>query len=183
MSILSKSALLAKIASLFADNDTNEISEADLREVTGDMSESFMSNPSTLSAASPLNGSETMGLIQTTEKVATLDQVKQYAARVKTNGITTTSYTLVLSDALKKVDMDNSSSITLTVPPVASVAFTAGDQILVRQKGSGQITFAAGAGVTINSYNSRNKTTGRYAIATLIYEGSDVWSLEGNLTT
>jgi hypothetical protein len=183
MSVLSKSAIAAKIASLFADNTTNDISEADLREVTGDIKDSFVSVPDALSAASALSGTETLTVKQTTEKSVTARQVKEYAVRVVTNDQTGTSYTLALTDALKKVDLDNSSSIALTVPPNSSVAFTVGDQILIRQKGTGQVTIGAGAGVTINCFNSRTKTAGRYAMATLIYEGADVWSLEGNLTT
>lgn len=103
--------------------------------------------------------------------------------RLTTNSQTGTSYTLALSDASGKVDLANSSAITLTVPPASSVAFTAGDQIIIRQKGAGQVTIAPGSGVTINCYNSRTKITGQYGMATLIYEGGDVWSLEGNLTT
>lgn len=70
--------------------------------------------------------------------------------RVKadTNTQTGTTYTLVLADAGKIVEMNNAAANTLTVPPNSTVAFIIGTIIEVCQVGAGITSVAAGAGVT-----------------------------------
>jgi len=63
-------------------------------------------------------------------------------------GVGTTTYTLQASDTNKLVTLNNSSSITVTLPPSV---FNQYDQIHVQQIGTGQTTFSAGSGVTITS--------------------------------
>lgn len=103
-------------------------------------------------------------------------------SQVTTNNQTGTSYTLVLTDAGKVIELNNAAAITLTVPPVSSVAFSAGDVIELWQQGAGQVSVAAGAGVTIRSSGSKLKLTGQYSSAALRYRGSDEWVLVGDLT-
>jgi hypothetical protein len=57
------------------------------------------------------------------------------------------SYTAVLADEV--VTMDNAAPNNFTVPPNSSVAFPVGRVLEVWQKGAGQTTIVAGAGVTI----------------------------------
>lgn len=102
-------------------------------------------------------------------------------ARVTENAQTGTTYTLVLTDAGKLVSLTNASAITLTVPPNSSVAFPVGTRIDLAQLGAGQVTVAAGAGVTINSYASALSLVGQYAGATLVKTATDTWLLVGNL--
>lgn len=99
------------------------------------------------------------------------------------NAQTGTTYTLVLADAHKLVTLSNASAITLTVPPNSSVAFETGDQVNLLQLGAGQVTVAAGSGVTLRSEGSKVKLTGQYALATLVKIGTDEWVLVGNLTS
>jgi hypothetical protein len=47
--------------------------------------------------------------------------------------------------------------------------------------GAGQITVAAGAGVTIRSEGTKLKLKGQYATATLVKIASDEWVLLGNI--
>ena len=96
------------------------------------------------------------------------------------NAQTGTTYTLVLADAHKLVTLSNASAITLTVPTNASVAFEIGDQVNLLQLGAGQVTVAAGAGVTIRSEGTKLKLKGQYAMATLVKIGTDEWVLLGN---
>lgn len=96
------------------------------------------------------------------------------------NAQTGTTYTLVLADAHKLVTLSNASSITATVPPNSSVAFETGDQVNLLQLGAGQVTVAAGAGVTLRSQGSKLKLNGQYATATLVKIASDEWVLLGN---
>ena len=98
------------------------------------------------------------------------------------NAQTGTTYTLVLADAHKLVTQNNASAITTTIPPNSSVAFEIGDQVNLLQLGAGQVTVAAGAGVTIRSEGSKLKLKGQYAAATCVKIDTDEWVLVGNLS-
>ena len=101
---------------------------------------------------------------------------------LNTNAQVGTTYTLVLTDDGKVVEMNNASANTLTVPPNSSVAFPVGAQILVLQTGAGQTTLAAGAGVTINSKDGNLKLSAQWCAATLIKRATDTWVVVGDLT-
>ena len=96
------------------------------------------------------------------------------------NAQTGTTYTLVLADAHKLVTLSNASAITATIPPNSDVAFEIGDQVNFLQLGAGQVTVAAGAGVTIRSEGSKLKLKGQYAAATCVKIATDEWVLVGN---
>lgn len=98
------------------------------------------------------------------------------------NAQTGTSYTLVLTDAGKMVTCTNASAITLTVPPNSSVAFPTNTRIDLLQYGAGQVTVAAGAGVTIYSKASALKLSAQYAGATLWKKATDTWVLVGDIS-
>ena len=98
------------------------------------------------------------------------------------NAQTGTTYTLVSGDALALVTASNASAITVTVPPSI---FSAGQQINVQQIGVGQVTFAAGAGVTITSAGATvaaPKITSRYGAATVICTAANVFTIIGGLS-
>ncbi len=92
----------------------------------------------------------------------------------------TASYTLVIGDAGKLVEMDVASANNLTVPPNSSVAFVIGTVISLRQIGAGQTTIVAGAGVTIRTPETL-KVRIQYGQGMLHKRGTDEWCLEGNL--
>lgn len=96
------------------------------------------------------------------------------------NAQTGTTYTLALTDSGKFVTQSNASAITTTVPPNSSVAFPIGTQVNLLQLGAGQVTVAAGAGVTIRSEGSKLKLKGQYATATCVKIATDEWVLLGN---
>jgi hypothetical protein len=48
------------------------------------------------------------------------------------------------------------------------------------QTGAGQVTVAAGAGVTLRSQGSKFKLNGQYAAASLLKIATDEWVLIGN---
>jgi len=99
------------------------------------------------------------------------------------NSQTGTTYTLALTDAGGFVEITNASGITLTVPPNSSVAFPLKTRIDIVQQGAGQISVAAGAGVTIRSSGSKLKLTGQYSGATLLKRATDEWYLIGDIST
>lgn len=95
----------------------------------------------------------------------------------------TGSYTLVLADAGKIVEMNVGSANNLTVPPNSSVAFPVGTQLLVLQTGAGQTTLVAGAGVTINSKDSDLKLSAQWSAVSLVKRATDTWVALGDLTS
>jgi hypothetical protein len=110
----------------------------------------------------------------------------QTALDTKTNKLITTnrqtaSYTLVLSDADKLVEMNVGSANNLTIPLNSSVAFPTGTQILLAQYGAGQTTVVATSGVTVRSNGGKLKLNVQYSGATLIKIGTDEWYLFGDI--
>jgi hypothetical protein len=110
----------------------------------------------------------------------------QTALDAKTNKLITTnrqtaSYTLVLSDADKLVEMNVASANNLTVPLNSSVAFSTGTQILLAQYGSGQTTIVATSGVTIRSNGAKLKLNAQYSGATLVKIAENEWYLFGDI--
>jgi hypothetical protein len=110
----------------------------------------------------------------------------QTALDAKTNKLVvanrqTASYTLVLSDADKLVEMNVGSANNLTVPLNSSVAFSTGTQILLAQYGAGQTTIVATSGVTIRSNGGKLKLNVQYSGATLIKIDTNEWYLFGDI--
>lgn len=108
-----------------------------------------------------------------------------YSAVTQLQGIDTqtASYTLVLADAGKLVQMNVASANNLTIPLNSSVAFPVNTQLVIRQIGAGQTTVVATGGVTIQSSGSKLKLTGQYSGATLIKIATDTWALMGDLSS
>lgn len=102
-------------------------------------------------------------------------------AMIALNAQTGTTYTTVLADDGKLITCDNASPITVTIPPNGTVAYGIGTQINLMQLGAGQVTIAAGAGVTLRSAGSKLKTNGQYAVATCCKIATDTWVVIGNL--
>lgn len=86
------------------------------------------------------------------------------------------NYTIVAGDKNSVIRSTN-SAITITIANVLAV----GERIDFIQFGTGQVTFAAGAGVTLASADNLLKTAKQYAGATVICVASGVYSLIGNL--
>jgi len=93
----------------------------------------------------------------------------------------TASYTFVLADAGKLVEMNVAAANNLTVPPNSSVAFPVGTVINARQYGAGTTTVQQGSGVTIRSRGGLITLAGPYAEATLSKRATDEWMLSGDL--
>lgn len=91
------------------------------------------------------------------------------------------SYTLVLSDKGKLVEISNASANNLTVPLNSSVAFPVGTQINILQTGAGQTTVVATGGVTINATPGL-KLRAQWSYATLIKRATDTWVLVGDIS-
>lgn len=92
----------------------------------------------------------------------------------------TSSYTLVLADAGKLIEMNSASAMTLTIPADASVAFPVGTKIDILQTGSGQVTIA-GSGFTPNATPGL-KISAQWGAASLVKRGTNSWVVIGNLS-
>lgn len=93
----------------------------------------------------------------------------------------TASYTLVLSDADKIVEVSNASSNTLTIPANATVAFPVGTELTVLQTGTGQTTIAGAVGVTVNGTPGL-KLRAQWSSAVLIQRSANTWVAIGDLS-
>jgi hypothetical protein len=100
---------------------------------------------------------------------------------IATNAQTGTSYTSVLEDNGKMVEMNNTSANTFTVPLNSSVAYPVGAQINILQTNIGQTTVVATSGVTVNATPGL-KIRAQWSSATLIKRATDTWVLTGDLS-
>ena len=85
-----------------------------------------------------------------------------------------------VSDLAKLVLVNGSTGMTVTIPTEANVAFTTGDRIDVTRYGSGAVTFAAQAGVTMR-YTPGVNLRAVYSTATLTKIGTNEWLITGDL--
>ena len=86
------------------------------------------------------------------------------------------SYSLVLSDNGKIIEMSNGGTLTIS----SSIAFLSGTQIVVVQTGTSQVTIV-GSGVTINGTPGL-KLRAQWSSATLIKRSNGSWLALGDLS-
>jgi hypothetical protein len=97
------------------------------------------------------------------------------------NTLANTAYTITLSDVDKMLLMSASTAVNLTVPDNATAAFPIGATVNVCQYGTGQITVAGSAGVTVSS-SPGLKTRAQYAAFSLIKVGTNSWLAFGDMS-
>lgn len=155
-------------------NDNDIYFQYDVSILTGSGSSNQIAY---FSSASAINGSNDFQW-DNTNKIFTLNGL--FRGTVTTNR-QTASYTLVLSDNGKLIEMNVSTANNLTIPLNSSVAFPVGTQIDAIQYGTGQTTIVAASGVTIRSQSGYLKIGVRYSAVTLIKISTDEWYCIGNL--
>lgn len=94
----------------------------------------------------------------------------------------TGSYTLVLGDVGKVVEVTSASATNVTVPQNSSVAFPIGTVIEVCQMGAGQVTIVQGTGSTLRASNGL-KVRAQYSSASLRKRATNEWVVSGDVTT
>lgn len=97
--------------------------------------------------------------------------VPVYASR-ELNGLDYDSYVRVYSE----------TDVTLTIPPGLWFGETAGPEFDIMRAGAGSVTFAAGAGVTINSAGGKLSIATQFAGASLKHVVGNTWDLVGALS-
>jgi len=145
------------------------------------VSRALVSDGSGKVAVSDVTSTELGYLDGVTSAVQT--QVDSKTAKLITSNRQTASYTLVLGDADKLVEMNVATANNLTIPLNSSVAFPTGTQILLAQYGAGQTTIVPTSGVTVRSNGGKLKLNVQYSGATLIKIDTDEWYLFGDIVT
>lgn len=95
------------------------------------------------------------------------------------NAQTGTTYILVLADKGKMVENTNAVAVTTTVPPNSSVALPLNSIVYIAQGGAGQVTVAAGAGVTLKP--ATVKTRAQDSIIAIVKTATDTWRAMGDM--
>lgn len=93
----------------------------------------------------------------------------------------TVNYTLVAGDAGKVIEVNNASARTVTIPPNSSVPFAIGTVIEIARRGTGGVTLAPGAGVTLNSEGGALGIVHQYGRASLYKRATDEWDIVGDV--
>ena len=117
-----------------------------------------------------------------TNKTLTSPTINTPKITIDFNAQTGTSYSLVASDQDKLVTLSNAAAITLTIPPSV---FSAGQLVNIQQIGAGQVTLAAGAGVTITSTGATSaapKLRAQESAATVVCKAANTFTVIGDLS-
>lgn len=96
--------------------------------------------------------------------------------------VVSTSTTLNADHAMgNPVEVNSGSAVTITFPPNAQPGFQKGNEVVVTQTGTGQVTFAPGSGVTLRTPRSLT-TRAQWSTVRARQTASNIWILEGDLT-
>jgi len=150
--------------------------------VTGGITGSLLGTATT---ASYVTTAQTASYVQQAVS-ASYALTASYVANVSPELIVTNrqtgSYSLILSDKNKLIEMNVASANNLTIPLNSSITFDIGTQILLSQYGAGQTTILPTGGVTLRSAGGKTKLTSQYSGATLIKIATDEWYVFGDIT-
>jgi hypothetical protein len=105
----------------------------------------------------------------------------EFAGSTVITNAQTASYTTVLADKDKLIEMNVASANNLTIPLNSSVAYPIGTVLNIVQIGTGQTTVVATGGVTINATPGL-KLRAQYSSASCIKRAENTWILLGDLT-
>ena len=109
-------------------------------------------------------------------------QTKQGTPSITTISAKTDSYTLSnLNERDTLVEINKSTATTLTIPLNATIAYPVGTSIDILQTGTGQVTIAGAAGVTVNATPGLKLRT-QWSSATLFKRATNTWVVFGDLT-
>ena len=148
--------------------------QAGMQEINTDADSTFLSQVSA-------SGSYLTQVSASTSYLTQVSASTSYAVKSLTINAQVASYTLVIADAGKQVEVSSASGVTLTVPTNAVAAFPIGTTIIIVQTGAGQITVAGSAGVTVNATPGL-KLYGQWSTALLLKRATDTWLLSGDLS-
>ena len=115
-----------------------------------------------LATAGAIAGTELMHVVQsgnsrqtTPQKI--IDTLAEPLGKLRLNA-QTVSYTLVLGDAGKTIEVNSGSAKVITLPPNASVAFATDTYVKVTRYGAGSVTITGDTGVILNGVSAGSIT-------------------------
>jgi hypothetical protein len=113
---------------------------------------------------------------------ATLNNLNEKLGKATEIKSASTSYTLILEDLGKLVEINTSSANNLTIPLESSVDFPIGSQIYIIQTGTGQTTIVPTGGVTLSGTPGL-KLRAQNSGAQLVKKSSNNWVAIGDLVS
>ena len=164
-----------------AGSDAITIAQSQVTNLTTDLSaKAPLASPAL--TGTPTSPTATAGT--NTTQIATTAFVITENASVSTNAQAGASYTLLLSDAGKLVEMSSGSAATVTVPADGTTNFPIGTKIDILRTGGGEISIAGATSpstVTVNSEGSKLRINAQWQAVTLIKRAANTWVLIGAL--
>jgi len=126
-------------------------------------------------------GSITGTLSAQTDLQAALDAKAAKFPSVRT--FTGTTDTLVIGDAGNTVNANCATACVITIPLNATVPFVARTRTEITWYGVGQPSIIPAGGATLNGGATAFKIAIRYGKCIIVREGTDEWTIDGNITT
>jgi hypothetical protein len=94
----------------------------------------------------------------------------------------TAAYTLsLLSERDSLIEVGSASAVSVTIPPDSAVNYPIGTSVDILQTSTGQVTIAAGAGVTVNATPGLKLRT-QWSSASLLKRAANTWIVMGDLS-
>jgi hypothetical protein len=112
---------------------------------------------------------------------ATKEYVDQNAGGIVQFNEKVTSYTLVLSDRNKMVEMNSTSPNIATIPTNTAQEFPVGSQVNILQTNTGQTSIVGDTGVTVVGTPGL-KLRAQWSAVTLVKRGTNSWVAIGDLS-
>ena len=92
------------------------------------------------------------------------------------------AYTLsALNERDNLIEVSSASAVAVTIPPDSAVDYPIGTSIDVLQTGVGQVSIAAGSGVTVNATPGLKLRT-QWSSVSLLKRAANTWIVMGDLT-
>lgn len=113
---------------------------------------------------------------------AKLNKLATYRTVVATHELDATDLASISAGAQLVIILNAGAPLTLEIPTNAVQAFPQGTIICGIQYGTGQVTIAPDATVTMRSPNNANKSFSQYSRFYLEKIGADLWLLSGDIT-
>jgi len=126
-------------------------------------------------------GSITGTLSDQTDLQAALDAKADKFPSVR--AFTGTTDTLVIGDAGNTVNANCATACVITIPLNATVPFVARTRTEITWYGVGQPSIIPAGGATLNGGATAFKIAIRYGKCIIVREGTDEWTIDGNITT
>lgn len=108
------------------------------------------------------------------------DNLLSFIAR-PVKDVTAASYTLVMADAARFLQLSDASGVALLIPKNSDVPLPIGTEVPICQADAGAVTVAGDTGVTVLARGGADQTAGQEAVAHLKKVAANTWRLYGDI--